>query len=166
MSDFEIPNKPSAKLDASKLDPYKPDTAAAEAQKPDAPKNNSTYTPEDLAQVFDEVIFSGEYRETFKIKHVDVTFRTRTAEELEQVQLALDASKLTLMSTIEQKRSLMLLERALVAYAGKDLSLMKSVDKEAFVKRLPGPVVGALLDLLNRFDDKVFQACREGEANF
>jgi hypothetical protein len=58
------------------------------------------------------------------------------------------------------------LQYALTFYQGRDLSGLKAEDKAKFIKRLPGPVIGVLLDALYKFDAKVGEACKELEANF
>lgn len=169
MNDFEIPSSPvsgsspTPRVKATDLQSgeMKPDSKAEETK--EAPQ----WPVEELLRVFDEIIFSGEYTEQFNIRdRLVVKFRTRTAEELNEIQAQLDSSQFNLITTVEQKRSILLLEKALIYYNGKDLSVMKPSDKTVFIGRLPGPIVGALLNALQRFDDKVFAACKEGEKNF
>jgi len=70
------------------------------------------------------------------------------------------------MSTVDGVRAYMNLESALVSYQGKDLSSLKKEDKSAFIGKLPGPVIGALMMALSKFDRKIALACQVGETNF
>lgn len=133
------------------------------AQGPALPK----YTEEELLRVFDEIVFSGEYTETFMVRgKMRVTFRTRTSEEIDDVQKTIDNAGFNLITSVDQLKQIMSLTQALTEYGSTDLATMKFPEKIKFVKSLPGPMVGALLGLLMKFDTKVFQACQEGEANF
>ena len=176
-NDFELPSsstpKPPVKVNRASHQPQssapihtqspevtsKPDTSKS-AEKPEFP-------PEELLRIFDEIIFSGEYRESFTIKDkLPVTFRTRTAEEISEIQQYIDGSRSNLISTVDNIRSLMNLQYALVNYRGYDLSMKKMDEKSAYIKALPGPIVGMLLTLLSKFDYKIAVACKEGEENF
>lgn len=139
------------------------DSSPENKKGPTAPK----YSEEELSAIFDEIIFSGEYAEDFKIKgKLPVTLRTRTAEEIDKIQHHLDASGSNLIATIESIRSLMHLQYAIVKYKGEDLSVYKIEEKAGFINKLPGPIVAALINTLAKFDEKVAMACKEGEVNF
>jgi hypothetical protein len=130
-------------------------------------KDKPIYSQDELLRVFDEIIFSGEYRETYNIKgKVPVTFKTRTAGEIEEIQHAVDSAGAQLISTVESIRSIMNLQFSLCVYRGKDLTMLKAEDRVAFIKSLSAPIVGMLLMTLSKFDTKVSMACREGEENF
>ena len=163
MSDFDIPsNKPQPKPSVEKTNPSFVDTET-KTDTPEKPK----YSQEELLKIFDEIIFSGEYSETIYLRgRVEVKFRTRTAEEIGEIQSAIDNSRLNLLSSVEQQRSLLTLEKALMSYNGKDLSIMKSEEKSRFIQKISGPIVGMLMNALQEFDNKIFEACKEGEENF
>ena len=185
MSDFEFtPTSPAAKPARNKA-PAKekspegfqprPSTltqseALPETADPEGTEEKSKeplYSQEELLKIFDEIIFSGEYTEDNSIRgRLQVTFRTRTAEDHSAVQRAIDSSGFNLVSSVEDLRSLMNLQYAIVKYQQRDLSLLSEEERLKFVKRLPGPVVGALLIALNKFDYKVALACQEGQENF
>lgn len=165
-SDFEIPTKPTPpRINPSDLPVSNEAQAQAETQ-----ENTSTapkYTQEELMQIFDEILFSGEYQETVRLRgKLNVKFRTRTAEEIGEIQAELDRLGLNLISSVEQRRSVLMLEKALANYHGKDLTLLKPDERKKFVGKIPGPIVGSLLNALQMFDQKVFEACKEGESNF
>lgn len=125
------------------------------------------YDPEELASVFDEILFSGEYTEEVSIRgKLKVVFRTRTADEMKEISRIVDGTQAVFANTLEGVRSLLQLQYALSFYQGKDLRSVKGEEKAKFIGRLPSPVIAALLAALARFDDKVFAACQEGEANF
>lgn len=127
----------------------------------------SKYDVEELAVIFDEIIFSGEYTEQQTIKgKLNVVFRTRTAEELREISRIVDGTQAVFANTLDGIRSLLHLQYALVMYQGKDLRGMKPDERAKFIGRIPGPVVGALMVSMGRFDAKVFAACQEGEENF
>lgn len=165
--DFELPKKfeTNRKLvvqDEPKEKETKQDPLDGE-EKEEKPK----YDKEELNRIFDEILFSQEYQETVTIKgKMKVTFRTRSAEEIEAITKKLDATPANLVATLSEKRAILTLHDALVNYHGKDLSGMKLEDKARFVNKLPGVVVGALMRALQKFDDKCFEACKEGEENF
>lgn len=131
------------------------------------PSEKPKYDPDELAQIFDEILFSGEYSEEVSIRgKLNVVFRTRTADELKEISRIVDSTTAVFANTLDGVRSLLQLQYALSFYQGKDLRAFKAEDKARFIGRLPGPVVAALLGSLAKFDDKVFAACQEAEANF
>lgn len=139
------------------------DQAAEQATAGDKPR----YDPDELAGIFDEIIFSGEYTEEVSIRgKLKVVYRTRTADEMKEISRIVDGTQAVFANTLDGVRSLLQLQYALTFYQGKDLRSMKAEDKAKFIGRVPGPVVAALLSALAKFDDKVFAACQEGEVNF
>lgn len=182
MSDFEfsstVETKPKRGASASsgrQAPAPKPPAKMAQADIPEAVNEElkeaedekPQYDPEELAKIFDEIIFSGEYSEEVTIRNkLKVRFRTRSAEEIEQISLLIDATTANLVATLTEKRSILNLQYALQVFNGRDLRTMSNEDKAKFIKKLPGPIVGALLKALNDFDMKVYAACQEGEENF
>jgi len=167
MSDFELPPK------------KQPKPAVKQATQPldEAPKDgpekaeeiSSEYNQEELLQIFDNIIFSGEYQETVTVKNrLRLVFRTRTAEEINNIQLRLDSESgnLKLVSTVDSLRSFLTLSASLVSFQGKDLSSMKPEEKTKFLEKLAGPIISLLFIELTKFDRKVMAALQEGEANF
>lgn len=125
------------------------------------------YDQEELMRIFDDIMFYGEYTEQIVIKNkLKITFRTRTADEVDEVIKLVDATSANLVSTLVEKRSLLHLVRAMTSYHTKDLSGLTIEERAAFVGKLPGPVIGILIQKLSEFDEKVYQACKEGEENF
>ncbi len=172
-TDFVLPPnarsaKPGVKPPSRQVKP-EAETPAPEAKAEDTPPTNpkrKTYEQEELLRVFDEIIFQQEYSEEMSLRgRFKATFRTRTSDEVNQIQNAIDKSGFTLISSVENLRMVLNLSFALVAYNGESLPLQLA-GKRAFVDKLPGPVVGMLLNALNNFDDKVAQACIEGDENF
>lgn len=123
---------------------------------------------EELLRVFDEMIFSDGYSEEVSLANgrVRVLLRTRTVKEINEIQSQLDASSYNLVATLEQRRSFEMLLRSVDSYNGRDLSKMPVSEREVFMNKLPGPVLGMILRALGNFDLKVAQACEEGERNF
>ena len=171
MSDFELPKGKPVTPAAVKQEQLK---GAMQASKPEDEVSNSqspslepTYSKEELLKIFDELIFSGDYSETFRIRDkLSFTLRARTAEEINEIQQVIDSANLKLISSVETMRSFMNLQYALIAYNGNDLSMLKLDERKKFVERLPGVIIGALINQMARFDHKVAKACEEGEANF
>lgn len=127
----------------------------------------SKYDQEELLRIFDEIIFTGEYSEEVTIRgKLHVRFRTRTVEEIEQISATVDAMEAHLVATLNDKRSVLNLQYALVSYQGKDLKSLDIADRSKFIRRLPGPIIASLLTAMSIFDMKVFEACKDGEANF
>lgn len=125
------------------------------------------YDKDELLRIFDEIIFSGEYSEDVTIKgKLHVQFRTRTSEEVSEISRVIDATPYNLIATMNESRMILNLQYALTSYQGKSLVGVSKEDKAKFINKLPGPVIGALLDALYKFDDKVFEACKELEENF
>ena len=130
-------------------------------------ENKSKFSKEELLRVFDEIIFSGEYTEQFVVRNkLIVTFKTRTGEDINLIQKTIDSAGLNLISSVDTMRSIMNLQYALASYDKRDLTVLKIEDRSKFIEKLPGPVIGLLLDLMAKFDQKVAEACREGEENF
>lgn len=173
MSDFELPkdattvNRGNKKVKAETPAPSFPtqETSTTTENKKDDAKPK--YDPDELIAIFDQILFSNTYTEKVTIRgKLHVEFKIRSAEEVEAITRALDATSANLIATIEEKRSLMNLYYALSSYQGKDLGLLKQEERERFVNKLPAPVVGALVVALSKFDEKVYLACKEGEENF
>jgi hypothetical protein len=165
MSDFELPRKQPSK--AAVKD--KPETSVEASTESAATKKepDHKYDQETLLRIFDEIIFSGEYSEDVTIKNrLKVRFRTRTAEEIEEITRIVDSTQANWQSTVNEKRSLLNLQYGLTFFQGTDLRSLKTEDRAKYIRKLPGPVIGALLVALGKFDEKVFIACQEGEENF
>lgn len=161
------PTQPKAQVSTSSNTETENITPEAGANPGSSPNSEPVYDEKELLAIFDDIIFSGEYRETVMVKgRVPVEFRTRTAEEISEIQRNIDAAGANLISTVESIRSLMNLKYALVSFKGTDLGTMKAAERIKFVEQLPGPIVGTLLRLLSVFDNKVAQACRDGKENF
>lgn len=170
-TDFDIPLSPSPKQPKKTVQtpskPPLPRASAEQAEDAAVAKAKPEYSEEELLRVFDEIIFSGEYEENFQVKgRLQITLRTRTAKELNEIQAQLDSSMFNLVSSLEQKRSYLNLQYALKVFHGKDLSVMPISERVAVIDNIPGPVIYAILDCMSKFDDKVYQACKDGEANF
>jgi hypothetical protein len=172
MSDFELPEKQGAKHGPAKRPITKPnlDPTTLKGEEPlkeDDSKEEPEYSKEELLRVFDEIIFSDEYSEEFLIRgRIPVTFKTRTAEDINRIQKAIDSAGLNLISSVETMRSIMNLQYSLVSYNKADMTGMKIEEKTKIIEKLPGPIVGVLINLMAKFDRKVALACEEGEKNF
>lgn len=172
MSDFEF-DKTKARRSTGTItpvavkEPVKQPSVKLEEDKDVPAAEKPEYSEDELLQIFDNIIFSNEYSEDFLIRNrLKVTFKTRTAAEFKEIDKNVDSMGSSLISTVEAARSLMNLEFALCSYDGRDLSTLKKEEKTKFVNTLPGPIVGALIGTLAKFDRKVHMACRAGEANF
>ena len=169
MSEFEFtkPRKGAAKKEEVKEPVVVEETAAQdEKEKPEAPEKPK-YDKDELLRIFDEIIFQGEYVEEVTIRgKLKVQFKTRTAEEIENISKVLDSNTYQLVSTLNEARMLLNLQYALVYYQGKKLAGLKPEDKSKFIRMLPGPVIAVLIEALFKFDEKVQFACTELEANF
>jgi rRNA maturation endonuclease Nob1 len=130
-------------------------------------KEEEKYTKEELLQVFDSMIFSGEYSEQVVIKNrLRVRFKTRSVQDIDRISATIDATQAKLVATIQEKQSILTLQYALVEYQGVNLANDSMEQRAKFIGKLPGPIVGALLTALNEFDDKVYQACKDLEEDF
>jgi hypothetical protein len=173
MSDFELPQTSKGATHGPAKRPVgKPsiDPTTLKGEEPlkeDDSKEVPEYSKEELLRVFDEIIFSEEYSEEYLIRgRIPVSFRTRTAEDINKIQRAIDSAGLNLISSVETMRSIMNLQYSLAAYNKVDLTGMKFEDRTKIIEKLPGPIVGVLINLMARFDRKVALACEEGEKNF
>lgn len=125
------------------------------------------YTKEELAAVFDQLLFEGEYKEDVTIKgKLRVAFRTRNAAETMNISRVLDSSDFKLLPTIQEQRAFLNITKSLVAYQGKDLSEVKDEEKIAFIRKLPTSLISAMADSLAEFDRKIDLACRDAENSF
>lgn len=129
--------------------------------------SKSKYSEEELLQIFDHILFSGNYTEEVTIKgRLSVTFITRTGEQVQEIQRTLDKSGIVMITTMEQERSLLNLEASLLNINGKDLSGLTATEKSKFIRSLPAPVLSLVSTALQEFDTKVMEACSEGSENF
>lgn len=172
MSDFEFtehkPKRgPKPKEEQVLIEPSVSDGKEDKEKKETEAIEKPKYDKDELLAIFDEIIFQGEYLEDVTIRgKLKVQFRTRTAEEIEQISKVIDATSFNLISTMNESRMVLNLQYALTYYQGRDLSSLKVEDRAKFIKKLPGPVIAVLIDALFKFDDKVAEACKEVEANF
>lgn len=175
--DFDFPaatatkrrvSKETTKPPTFKSEPVqdKAEVSLAKPSETEAPAE-SKYSEEELSAIFDEIIFSGEYVEEVLIRgKLRVSFKTRTAEQIRSITQTIDSTQAVYANTVESIRSLLQLQYALTSYQGKDLTSLKFEEKSKFIGQIPGPVVALLLEALAKFDQKVYEACQEGEANF
>lgn len=128
-------------------------------------KEKPEYSKEELMVILDTIIFEGEYSEKISIRSkLNVTFRTRTAEETLEVSKNLDNKQYNLATTYQEERTMYNLAYSLTNYNGADLLKAKPVPERLnYISKLPIFVVSALADALARFDKKVDTACREIE---
>jgi hypothetical protein len=143
------------------------ETREDETEKAEKVDEKPKYDPNQLAMIFDELLFQGEYSETVKIKNkLLVEFRTRTSEESEEIAMILDTLGANLFTTLDQKRSILNLQYSLTRYHNKDLSGLSQEDRSKFISKIASPVIVAMVNELAKFDEKVFAALKEGEATF
>ncbi|HET8686716.1 MAG TPA: hypothetical protein VFM18_08635 [Methanosarcina sp.] len=138
-------------------------------EKQEAPENKGKpkYNPDELAAIFDEILFNQEYSEEVTIRgKLKVVFRTRSADEMREINQVVDSTQAVFSTTLDGVRSFLQLQYSLSFYHGKDLRSLKNEDKAKFIGNLPSPVVAALLMELGKFDEKVYAACKEAEENF
>lgn len=125
------------------------------------------FDPDELLVIFDEIIFSGEYREDITIKNkLKVTFRSRSADDTTSISKEMDSGSYSLISTLQERTAFLNVIYSVIFYAGKDLSNLTLVQKKDFFGKLPAVIIGALSEALIKFDSKVAAACFEGEENF
>jgi hypothetical protein len=169
MSDFEFDATKQVKAggpgDADLQEAAK--TAAESETKPETPEKPK-YDKDELARIFDEMMFQGEYSETTTLRgKFKVTFRTRSAQETMSISKELDAATFNFMVTAQEQRSVLHLAYSLTNYGGKDLSSMAPTpDRMNFILKLPAPVIAALDVKRNEFDAKVSAAVEEADENF
>lgn len=166
--EFTTPNsKPSRKV-SSPAEVENEVASPAEVETSDSVKEEKPkYDSKELLEIFDEILFSGEYTEQITIKgRLKVWFRTRSAGEIEQIGRIVDGTTATLVSTLEHRRSLLNLQYALAQYQDKVLSPLKTEERAKFIQSIPGPIIALLLKSLYEFDVKVQAACEEADENF
>ena len=126
------------------------------------PAKEPKYKQEELLTIFDEILFSGEYREDVAIKgKLKVTFVTRSAADTAKITNELDSKKFNLMSSMQEHKALLCICYSILAYNGKDLSALSIENKKAFIEKLPTVVVAALSNALIDFDLKTEAALEE-----
>ena len=127
-------------------------------EQPKKPK----YNPSELLEIFDTIMFEGEYREEVSIKgKLKVTFITRSAASTAEITRELDAIKFNLISSLQEYKALLCICHSLVVYNGKDLSQATIEARKSFVEKLPTVVVAALSNALIEFDLKTEAALNE-----
>lgn len=125
------------------------------------------WNKDELLEVFDKLLFEGEYTETFTIRgKLLVTFRSRSADETMKISREIDNTPFNLVSTVQEHKALLNMSYSLVNYSGKDFSDATQETIFNFIKKLPIFIVGVLIDKLSDFDSKVDAACKEAEENF
>lgn len=141
-----------------------------EVSKTEAPVSTETtkkYKEEELLVIFDTILFEGSYTEDVTIKgKLKVTFRSRTADETSKITSEIDSKQYNFIPALQEQRAFLNLVYSLVTYNGRNLEQLSLDDKKSFVGKLPAVVVAALSNALFDFDNKIEQACQEGEENF
>ena len=137
-----------------------------EPKKDESPKPK--YTKAELDGIFDQILFEGTYSEQMKLRggKLVVTYRSRTAGEVEEISNLIDGTEANLIATLSDKRALANLKYALVSYQGKKLDAVPVEQRVEFISSLPGVVVALLVQGMNAFDEKVYEACKDAEVNF
>jgi hypothetical protein len=135
-----------------------------DSKKPETPK----FKKEELLAIFDEMIFEGQYVEDVALRggKLKVRFKSRSVDDTTAISRDIDGKNFSLITTLQEHRAVLNLAYSLVSYAGQDLAARSAEDRIKFIGKLPGVIVGALSEALNRFDEKINAACVEGEANF
>jgi len=134
----------------------------APSEATEATEQKPRYNKEELLVIFDEILFSGEYREDISIKgKLNVTFRTRSAADTAAITRELDSRKFNLMSSMQEYKALLCICYSIVTYGGKDLSAMSIENRQSFIEKLPTVMVAALSNALVEFDLKTEAALGE-----
>ena len=108
-------------------------------------KPKSKYTQEELLSIFDEILFSGEYREDVLIKgKLKVTFRSRSVEETTDISRRLDGGNYKLVNTLQEQRALLNLGYSVVGYNNKDLT-SQDIEERLKFKDVPGTLPTAIV---------------------
>lgn len=159
MSDFEF-DAPKNDVKEEKVVLKQENEVKTEPNAAEEPK----YDSDELAQIFDNLMFEGEHQETVKVRGRNATFRTRTAEETMKISKELDSMTVNFVATLQQHRIMLNLAFALVNFNGKDLSSMEPLpDRYKLISKLPTQVIGILEEELVKFDAKVDAACKDPE---
>lgn len=153
------------KTETELKDPAAP--ASTDGPKTEAPAKPQ-YDKNELLAIFDEMIFSGEYKEPISLRggKLKIVFRSRSVSDTTAISRDIDAKSFTLITTLQEYRALQNLAYSLVSYAGNDWSKLSVEDRVKKLNEMPGPVASLLSMELTKFDQKIFAACEEGEANF
>lgn len=133
----------------------------------DNKKEKEEFDKQELLEIFDAIMFEGEYRDTIKLgKKYSAVLRSRTVKESTDVTRKVDALDLKTFMAVQNITNVLTLAYSLVEYNGKDLSTLELKDKIKFVESLPESVIVLLSDKLFKFDRKVLAAMEEGHQNF
>lgn len=138
-------------------------------QKDETVKDTKTpkYTKEELAIIFDDILFQGYYQEDFMIKNrLQVTFRSRSAEDTSTISRKLDGASYNLGTTYIEQRALWNLASSVMSISGKDYSKLTLEQRFAEIGKLNSGLVSLLSTKLVDFDLKIDAANKEGEENF
>lgn len=132
----------------------------AEEKKPE-------FSPEELLEVFDAIMFEGCYEEDVTIRgKLKVRFKSKSAKDVTDISRKLDSQTFNLVSTLQEQRAFLSLVHGMISYNNRDLSEIPLDKRAEFLEKLPSAVVATLSDSINKFDRKVDLACVEGEQNF
>lgn len=123
----------------------------------------------DLFKIIDTYLETGYYEKSYKIKHLEFTFKTKSVRSIDQMNDALDGSKYTMASAAAQ----MLMEHSLAATLtyikiGKQTPRVfnhdtPEADEAAleFVKELSVPIYALLSNKLRDFELRTGLATRD-----
>lgn len=111
------------------------ESAPADKEKKDP---NSEFNKQELLEIFDAIMFEGEYRETINLgKKYTAVLRSRTVGESNTITRKVDSLDLKTFMAVQNITNVMTLTYSLVEYNGKDLSALNFKDKLSFVESLP-----------------------------
>ena len=150
-----------------KEDPQKQSEQKEQGQEEQEPQGRDRYTEQELLKIFDDILFSDEYQETYYIrgKH-PVTFRTRTAAESNKIIRTIDGMNLRTIMAVNNHTNLLTMAYSLVQFGNKDFSKSSIKEKYEFLQNLPEQIINAISIKMGEFDEKVSYAMEEGERNF
>lgn len=165
LRDFLEEKKPEAKEEPT------------EAVSEDANAEKPLYSKEKLLSIFDALMFNKDgYEEEMEIikGRMYATFRTRSTDVSNRINLAIDRQKFSSMLTLQNHQVIMTMSYALKAYTviGNDgrrsTRAVPTEPSKAYdaLKTLPEAVVEALSRGLTEFDIMVRLAVAEGETSF
>lgn len=168
-----------APMDASPADALKPDPAPLDKADEIAPKTpfesyldqlkEFKVSPEEAAGIVDALIHQGYYEEKIQLtKRCQVTLRTRSQGTNERLDKALQSVKPEFSASYINMIAQINLANSMVQYGKFNFIPHKSEEEFTktleFVKQLPGPIFQALINHLNKFDEKLATIVSSPEA--
>jgi hypothetical protein len=119
-----------------------------------------------LLSIYDEIVFDNSYRENFTLRKLSFCFKTRSSEDMININVYLDRLSPKSMNTYQTYSNYFTLAASLRSFQNQDFSDKSIQQVYEYLRTLDSAIIDILLNQLSKFDIKVAKALEVGQKNF